>query len=97
MLPLADDPKTCLLERPHGVEMIYAWKLRQRSSCNFDYVDVLVAELLVDNRQIFGDCDANVFQCLLLGRALRPAARKPGDRGGKALIRAVKRNFVFHT
>jgi hypothetical protein len=76
MLPLAKDRKSGLFERSYCVKMIDARKLGQGSTCHFDDPNVLATELLVDNRQVFGDCHPNAFQGLRLICTLRPAARK---------------------
>jgi hypothetical protein len=75
VLALAHDLEAGLLQRTHGVEMIDAWDLGQGSDDNFDFANILTAQLLINDGQVFANGVPYVFKRFALGGALGPATR----------------------
>jgi len=76
VLALPQDDISSFLERPYRIKMIDPRKLGQ-SGLRFDFHDanVLIADLIVHDRQVFGDGRTNIVQRVGLGAPLGPAPR----------------------
>src|SRR5207302_9653614 len=61
-----------------------------------DFTNVMGAQSLIGDGQVFADGFANISKRLLLRGALGPAARETRHRHAIALLRFVQGNPVFH-
>lgn len=55
VLALMQDRISGFLERPYCIKMVDTWKLGQGSRCHIDDANVLTTDLIIHDRQVFGN------------------------------------------
>ena len=96
MSSLSNNPESPLFKYPDRVKVVDARKTRHRLNHHFHFTYRLTFQGVSNCGQVFPDGVLDVFQRLLLGRALRPASGQARARHAESLFRFPQYHFVNH-